>query len=165
MQEEVWKRAQDFPDYEVSNYGRVKSYKRDKINGRLMKLIKNNGGYFSVNLTDKTGSPFTFGIHRLVAETFIPNLDGKPQVNHIDENKMNNHVSNLEWVTCKENINHGTHNERSAKSRNKKVRCVETGEIYQSLKEATHQTKIGNIGSVCRGERQTAGGFQWEYVG
>ena len=129
-----------------------------------MKLVKNNSGYFLVNLTDKTGSQFTSYAHRLVAEAFISNPENKPQVNHIDENKTNNRVDNLEWMTAKENINYGTCIERTGRTQGKKVRCIETDEIYYSSGEARRQTGINNIGAVCRGKRQTAGGFRWEYV-
>lgn len=168
MIQEIWKRIKDFPDYKVSNWGRVKSYKRDKVNGKLMKLTKNNSGYLSVNLTDKTGLQFTSYVHRLVSEAFVPNPENKSDVNHIDEDKSNNRVDNLEWMTHKENCNHGTRNERAGKSRGralrKKVKCVETGEVYPSVKEATKQTKIGSIDKACRGVYEKAGGFHWLYV-
>lgn len=72
--------------------------------GTVLKAMKPwlNGGYENIKLSGKHES-----IHRLVAQAFVPNLENKPQVNHIDGNKQNNHYSNLEWVTEKENINHG----------------------------------------------------------
>ena len=93
--------------YYVSNMGDVKNK-----NGRAMKQRKVKG-YNMVNLT-KNGVAKGETVSRLVAKAFIPNPYNKKEVNHIDENKLNNHVSNLEWVTPKENSNHGTRNKRIA---------------------------------------------------
>jgi hypothetical protein len=76
-------------------------------------------GYFRVTL-HIDGKQLTPDIHRLVAETFIPNPDNLPQVNHIDENTKNNHYSNLEWTTAKQNSNHGTRNARIGKKNSRK---------------------------------------------
>lgn len=107
--EEIWKDIKEYEGiYQVSNLGRVKSLKHSK-EGKLLKGRVTGKGYLSValfrNSVRKSNS-----IHRLVAEAFIPNPENKPEVNHIDENKLNNDVSNLEWVTSKENSNHGTRN-------------------------------------------------------
>lgn len=161
MEKEIWKRIKDFPDYEISNWGRVKSYKRDKINGRILKTPPGNNGYAQVNIYNPDSKKMKhFHIHRLVAESFIPNPENKEHVNHIDENKLNNYVGNLNWMTPKENNNHGTHNEKISK----KVRCLETGKIYCSGWEAYRQTGISHIHCACNGDRKTAGGFHWEYV-
>lgn len=173
MEKEIWKRIEWSPDYEVSNYGRVKSYKRDKENGRLMKLTPSKKGYIIIQLPNiYTEKRKITGVHRLVAEAFIPNPKNKSDVNHRDENKSNNHVSNLEWMTHKENCNYGTSIERSSLARKnrpnssiwRKVRCIETGKIYSSLKEAKEKTGINNISAVCRGCLKTAGKLHWEYV-
>ena len=106
-----------FPNYLVTNKGRVLSLKdnhgKDRIKDLKQSKLKN--GYLSV-LLYKNGKKYLRYVHRLVAQAFIPNPDNKPQINHIDENKTNNHVSNLEWMTHKENINHGTRNERAGKA-------------------------------------------------
>lgn len=104
------------PIYFVSNYGRIKSFGKDKTNGKILKQTTNWAGYKRVGLL-VNGKQKIFSVHRLVAEAFIPNPENKPTVNHIDENKSNNFVSNLEWATVEENINYGTHNERVSKSR------------------------------------------------
>ena len=75
-------------------------------------------------------------IHRLVALAFLDNPNNYPQINHKDENKLNNCVDNLEWCDAKYNINYGTRNDRMAKTQSRKIRCVETGIIYDSIKEA-----------------------------
>lgn len=102
--------------YEVSNTGKVRSLKRGKV--KEMKLRKNKDGYLYVQLYQ--GKARHCFIHRLVACTFIPNDDEtKTDVNHIDENKENNSLDNLEWMTHKQNINHGTCIERMAKAKRK----------------------------------------------
>ena len=103
---EEWKPVKDFEGiYEISNLGRLKSFKSDK-NGLILKNTNSKGWYFTVVLTKKEKT-LSVRIHRLVALHFIKNdcID-KKQVNHIDGNKQNNVVSNLEWVTPRENIIH-----------------------------------------------------------
>jgi hypothetical protein len=102
--------------YQVSNFGEIRSLDRVVnsrgnnnriLKGRLRKLLITNGRYNSVNLIDKkNGKSTRNSVHRFVAEAFIPNPENKPCVNHIDGNKQNNHVSNLEWCTYAENANH-----------------------------------------------------------
>ena len=164
-QEEIWKKVEWAPDYKISSWGNVKSYKQDKINGKILKISPDpKTGYILVRIYDKEGKVKYPRVHRLVAEAFIPNPENKPDVNHIDEDKSNNYYKNLNWMTRKENINYGTHNERSAQSKWKRVRCIETGKIYNSHKEARDQTGIGNIYKACNGIYSHAGGFHWEYI-
>ena len=112
---EEWKDIKGYEGlYQVSNLGRVKSK-----TGRIRKTTFTNSGYELVVLYNNCKSK-GFTIHRLVAEALLPNPENKPQVNHIDEDKTNNAVFNLEWVTAKENVNHGT---RTLKSSNK-VSCI-----------------------------------------
>lgn len=88
-------------DFKISSCGKLYS----KRTNRILKTYINSGGY-EVVATKISGTNKLFRIHRLVAEAFIPNFDSKPQVNHIDGNKKNNDVSNLEWVTNQENCIH-----------------------------------------------------------
>lgn len=97
----MWKPIKDFPNYEVSDSGEF----RNVITGRILKFKPNERGYLYTNLS-KNSKYKTHKVHRVVAETFIPNPENKPQVNHIDGDKMNNAVRNLEWVTQSENIRH-----------------------------------------------------------
>ena len=100
---EQWKIINSYPDYQVSTSGRVNSMKH--INCKILKQFKNKGGYYHIGLCEN-GMRKNIDVHRLVAQTFIPNIDNKPQVNHIDGNKLNNRVDNLEWVTKSENEKH-----------------------------------------------------------
>lgn len=121
---EIWKNIDGYEEiYQVSNLGRVKRLKKKNIDVRaksyidehILKNRKNNYGYLEVILhTNGKGHPKK--VHRLVAETFIPNPDNKPQVNHKDYNTTNNHVNNLEWVTHSENIKHSWMNPNRKKS-------------------------------------------------
>lgn len=105
---EIWKDVEGYEGlYQVSNFGNLySSYVKRKLQLSLDKYR-----YKQVILV-KNGVRKRHLLHRMVAQEFIPNPENKPQVNHIDENKTNNTVSNLEWVTSKENINHGTRTER-----------------------------------------------------
>ena len=91
--------------FKVSNFGRIKNSETNKIK----KLQDNKKGYLIVNIYFK-GKQYSPKVHRLVAKAFIPNPKNKPEVNHKDGNKLNNKVSNLEWVTRKENIRHSWDN-------------------------------------------------------
>lgn len=117
---EEWKQYKDFP-FEVSTLGRVRTiqrvvkYKDGREYNYSSKIIKQHitreYSYIAITLHSKK---YNFRVHRLVAETFIPNPNNWPQVNHIDENKLNNRVENLEWCTAKYNSNYGTHTKRVA---------------------------------------------------
>lgn len=99
---EQWKNIDGYDGlYEVSNTGHLRNSR-----GRVLTAHAQNSGYMQITLYPKVGPRTKYLMHRLVATTFIPNPDGKPQVNHIDGNKQNNHVSNLEWSTVSENILH-----------------------------------------------------------
>lgn len=162
--EEVWKDIEGYEGlYQVSTHGRVKSvFRYHKI---LKSRVKNNG-YKYVQLY-KNGTPYTYYIHRLVAQAFIPNPQNKPQVNHIDEDKENNRVENLEWCTRSENMNHGTAMLRTAISQGKPIICIETGVEYYSLSECARQMglQVGHVCSVLKGKRKTTGGYTFKYKG
>ena len=176
---EEWKSIKGYEGlYEVSNYGNVRSLDRYASNGRKIILYsgkvlsKNLGtnGYHSVQLS-KDNQVNRKMIHRLVAEAFIPNPDELSQVNHIDENKLNNHVSNLEWCTAKYNTNYGGAIKRSSekrkgkplKSKWVKIMCVETGEVFDSVLMASRITNTNKsaISMVLNGKRNKAGGSSW----
>lgn len=101
LDDEQWRPVSGFDKYRISNYGRVKSFWKNKI----LKPANTIWGYLRVDLSDGKNIQHAV-IHRLVAKAFIPNPDGKPQVNHIDGCKLNNYVGNLEWSTSLENNQH-----------------------------------------------------------
>ena len=104
--QEIWKDVKEFEGYyQISNFGRLKSFKVDNA-GKILKLTNRNGDYFSVVLCGIGKKNKSTRIHRLVAEAFIPNPENLPEINHIDGNKQNNCVDNLEWVTRQENLIH-----------------------------------------------------------
>lgn len=117
MKVEIWKDIENFSKYQVSNLGRIKSKGRytkvgiknqDKCYRKeyIVDGFINKSGYKQVTLYDDNGKPKTMRVHKLVALAFIENKDNLPQINHKDGNKLNNVVSNLEWITNYDNIQH-----------------------------------------------------------
>lgn len=170
---EIWKEVSDNSNYLVSNTGRVRRVGSDKDHS-----VRNNKGYLVTDLY-KNGSRSTVRVHRLVAEHFIPNPYNKPEVNHIDGNKKNNDMSNLEWVTKEENCRHAWDNNlarpsygmlgKSNPNSGRKgipFRIVETGEVFNTLQECEEKINGNNrhINDCLRGRQRTHRGFHFEYV-
>ena len=103
---EIFKDIKGYPGYQISNKGRLWSTKTN----RYLNPFVNNRGYLTINIKAANGKRKGELIHRLVALAFIDNPNGYPEVNHIDEDKKNNDVSNLEWCTRQYNNNYGQHN-------------------------------------------------------
>jgi len=99
----MWKQIRNYPDYRIDENGNIISYKRNKETPLHPILTKY--GYYEVDLYLK-GKRRRFKVHRLVAETFIPNINNLPQINHKNGNKLDNTVKNIEWCTCKDNLKH-----------------------------------------------------------
>ena len=165
---EIWKNIDGFENlYQVSSLGRVKSLKYNKE--RILKPGNNGKGYLWVQLW-REGKVTQCYIHRLVAQTFIENPDNLPQVNHINEDKTDNRVNNLEWCSIVYNLNYGTHNERIATALSKPIYSVNktTNEItyYQSISDAERVANIAhqNICSCLKGKLKSAGGRYWYYA-
>ena len=154
----------DIPGYEglyaATSCGRVWSYRRKKF----LKPGNDGRGYKIVSLS-KNGERKTYKIHRLVVETYLPNPDNLPQVNHKDENKANNALQNLEYCDAAYNTNYGTGKERSAKARSKKIQCIETQEVFDSIKDAAKaiNRSTGNICDCLAGRNKTTAGYHWKY--
>ena len=143
--------------YAITRDGKVWSYRANKF----LKPAKEYKGYLRVDL-HKDGKQKQHKVHRLVAFAFIPNPDNLPQVNHKDENKENNCVENLEWISGKDNCNYGTRNKRLGKA----VYCVEQKTVYESVSAASRATNaaIASISRCCKGRQLTAGGYHWEFI-
>ena len=153
---EVFKPIEGYEDlYEVSNEGRV----RNKTTGRILKPFSAKG-YLKVNLCKDGISKFK-SIHRLVANAFIPNPLNLPEVNHIDENKLNNNVDNLEWCSRQYNIDYSV-----SKPVNQYALDGRLLNTYKSTMEAERQTGVPhqNICNCCLGKRLSAGDFIWKFV-
>lgn len=131
--EETWKVIIGYPNYKVSNMGNVSGK-----NGKKISKCK-RGNYFAINLY-KNNKRKTFNVHRLVAESFIPNTENKRCVNHTDSNTLNNNVSNLEWATHKENVQHAYRlgrkkHGKGEQSSNFKLKDTEILEIKRLFKD------------------------------
>ena len=153
--------------YAVTSCGKIWSYRSKKF----LKPVKDAKGYLRVDLY-KNGAKANRKIHRLVAETYIPNPSGLPDVGHNDDVKEHNYIGNLYWTEPKENNSHGSHPKKMTqtlkgnRNASKKIVCVETGVEYESAMEAYRQTNINNasISHVLNGRAKTAGGYHWRYA-
>lgn len=163
---EIWKDIKDYEGlYQASNLGKIKRI----TTNRLLKCSSTPRGYLYLSLS-KNGVWKNYRVNRLIAQTFIPNPENKPTVNHINGIKTDNMVENLEWNTIGENVRHAIKNGLQIKT--KKVRCIETGIIYNSINEASALSNISRSGITmcCRkyiykgNLHKTAGGFHWEFI-
>ena len=181
---EIWKDIKDYEGlFQVSNWGRFKNLNyRNTGKERLKNPSKDVGGYLVINLR-KNKETKTCYVHRLVAETFLPNPEGKPCVNHKIEGKkgktmnfvffnedgsVDEERTTLEWATYEENNNYGTRTERAAKARSKKVLQLSlSGDLireWESTKECGRNGfNQGAVAACCRGERKQYKGFLWKY--
>lgn len=186
---ETWLPIQGYPTYQVSNLGRIKSLSKSKrwvhhgktglsiTKEKILRLIQASTGYTQINLFN--GSSKLFLVHRLVAEAFLPNPKGKPQVNHKNGIKNDNRVENLEWVTVSENGLHG-YRELGYRVWHKGKRGKETPTARPVIQKTVDNKIVrrwdcaldavrdggfdsGCITRACRGQYQTHKGFKWEY--
>ena len=173
--EEIWK---DIPNYDglyqVSNLGNVKSLNRyvrtcgnakRLVKEKILKATLDNTGYYVVGLY-KNNIQSNYHIHRLVIEAFIPNTQNKPQVNHIDGNKLNNCLDNLEWCTASENGIHA-YNHNLNKSR-KEINQYDLGgnfvKKWDSIKDAQAFYKTTHISECCHHKRKQCKDYIWRYA-
>ena len=184
---EIWKDVKDFEGiYQISNLGNFKSVDRInihkdrwgnsikyKIKGKPKRYSLNNKGYCVIQLY-KNGKTKHYLLYRLVAEAFIPNPNNLPEVNHKDENKLNNCIDNLHWCTRIYNNTYGIQSKegrrKTSKFRMKKVNQYNLkGELlmtFDGIRVAEEKTGINNrnICGCCKGKTKTAGGYVWRYA-
>lgn len=171
---EIWKNIDGYKNYKVSNLGRVKNIKRNKILSPILKSI----GYVQFGLSENGKSRCELA-HRLVAEAFIPNPENKPQVNHKDGIKNNNVITNLEWNTVSENSLHTFRiighkvwhkgntgkNTPTAKKVIQKTLDGKLVKIWDCASDAVREFGFdsGCITHCCRGRYKSHKGYKWEY--
>lgn len=163
---EEWRDIEGFDGYQISNYGRVKSLNYNKTKQeKILKPQKSTKGYLTVGL-NKNGKQVRKQIHRLVAEAFLENPNNLPQVNHKDEDKSSNIVSNLEWCDSKYNNNYGTRTERCSR-RVDQIDMV-SGEVIRQWASTQECGRNGYdysaVAHCARGELKQYKGYIWKYV-
>lgn len=157
----------DFEEFKNIITDDNKTYSNYKINKKGIVVRNNkiltqhiNGGYYNVGIMSDDNKGKTFKIHRLVALTFLPNPNNYQIVNHIDKNKLNNNVENLEWCTIQQNVNHSL----AKKIHQIDIKTNEIIKTFNSISEASNfitGKKDDNIGKVIRGQKLTAYGYKW----
>lgn len=158
---EEWKLINGY-DYSVSSLGRI----RNNRTGRILKGVPNTFGYLQVFLY-KNGRPKRFTIHQLVASYFLPDQMGK-ELNHINEDKLNNRVENLEYITHKENCNYGTRNSRMATKLSKPLIQYDLhGNEIRRFNSASEVQRVLSYKQTCitqclLGHQRTAYRFIWK---
>lgn len=162
--------------YQASDLGRIKSLERKVktkngyriVREKILKTSKDKNGYLLVNL-HKNNKMKTHRVHRIIAQTFIPNHENLPQINHIDENTTNNSVNNLEWCSLVYNINYGTGIYRRSEKSKKKVCQYDLNgnyiQTWNSIKDAGCKLNIqhANISACCKGKLKQTGNYIWKY--
>ena len=170
---EIWRtvviKGEIYDNYKISNLGRLinLNYRRTG-KAKLMEPFDNGHGYLQVHLS-KNKITKTFLVHRLVSEIFIPNPNNLTEINHIDEDKTNNRVDNLEWKSHKGNCNHGTRNKRMAKTKSKKVLQFTLDGVFVREWESTRECgrngfDNSSVCQCCNGKKPHYKGFKWCYV-
>lgn len=162
LENEIWKDVLDYPNYKISNIGRIINHKTK----RLLKLTVNKHGYYEVNLwKDNHGK--TSQIHRLVFEAFKGSkIDSNKVINHIDGNKLNNNLENLEEISRTENNLHAFYVIKTNKTTRQIAQYDKNDNFiqkFESLAEAKRKTGVNNI-SRAANQGTTAGGYYWKYI-
>lgn len=166
---EIWKWVEGYEGlYKVSDHGNIISVPRSTTKGGNLSHVLNSIGYLQVSLSKK-GKTKNFLIHRLVAKAFIPNPKNLPIINHKDETRSNNHVTNLEWCTSEYNFKYGTATTRRAKTQGKPIEgtSVTTGEkiYFESGMEAGRNGFMQpSISLCCRGKLEEHKGYLWRFI-
>lgn len=162
----IWKPIPNYEGlYEISNSGEIRSLKPRYKAVIYLKQTTSSKGYKTVSLA-KNKIQRSFLVHRLVATVFIPNPNNLPCINHIDENKLNNNSSNLEWCSFHYNNTYGSRLKKSALSRGQKIRCVETGVTYNNSHVASKELGISQslIWRCAAGKRNKTHNLHFEFI-
>lgn len=167
---EEWKTILNYPNYAVSNFGEVKVLNyRGTGKEKILSQSISKFGYKRIMLSNgKTRKMFQ--THRLVATYFVPNPNNYPIINHIDENKLNNVYTNLEWCTYLYNNNYGNRNRKSSKSKEKPINQYDLdGNLLATWSSALEIERVlhinhSNIAGCCKQRLKTCGGYIWQYV-
>lgn len=162
-----WKTIKGFENYEVNTCGDIRSKPRTGTKGGIIKPFfgKKNGDYLKVHIYNN-GKQYQPFVHRIVAETFLPKIKGKTEVNHINGIKIDNEISNLEWVSRSENMIHAN---ESGLIKRKKVGQYKNGELIAVFSNCHRASTMTNIqyASIYRclgGVFKQAGGYEWKYM-
>lgn len=166
--QEIWKPVPGYEgQYQASNFGKIRSFKRNKV--RVLKQGKTRNGYYMVNLRRNNVKKYS-SVHRLVWSAFNGAIPEGLEINHRDEDKANNALLNLELVTRKENINFGTHNKRVSEKLSKPIQMLDennnTVKTFNSLKEAAqffNKTSHSAISHCLNGYSKSAYGYKWKF--
>jgi hypothetical protein len=183
MMKEVWKsvgevKGIDFTGaYEISNFGRFRSLDRliigsdgrkRNFKGQIIKPMLTNSGYFQVRMKQNEKTRHEY-VHRLVAEAFCSNPYNLSEVNHKDENRLNNIYTNLEWISHNDNLNYGSRSIKFAISRGKRVAQYDLkGNLIKTWNSTREAGRNGfyqtSVAKCARGKQKTYKGFIWKYI-
>lgn len=180
MTEEIWRDIKGYEGiYQVSSMGRVRGFYFGKE--KMLKPRKDRDGYLLINL-HRDGKQYTFRVHRLVAEAFIPNPENKPCIDHINTIKDDNRIENLRWVSIAENnqnplsrknLSKGKTGKHRGKEHHNSIPVIQYSKsnkiigFWENCQEAARYFGLysgSNIGSCCRGLLKSSNGFKWRYL-
>jgi len=177
--QEIWADIDGFENYQISNLGKVKSKERMVSNAvrtflkqeQMLKTQIMKTGYRSIVIRDEKQHKHLFKIHRLVAQAFIPNPNNLPEVNHKDGDKLNCHVDNLEWCTCKENVNHAIRHGLVSPIRGRNIQKImqlncddlSVNCVFENITDAAKKLGCNSLGTLYSAleERRSFKGFYY----
>lgn len=160
----IWKDVIGYEGlYQISNSGKIRN-----LAGEILTPVDNGNGYLRFSLSHGKRKYETVYLHRALAEAFIPNPNNLSEVNHKDENKLNNDIDNLEWCTPKYNVNYGTRNQRSGEQLRRKIvgtrikdgSTIQFDGVVESERAGFNKSAISNC---LQGLSQSSGGYVWKY--